>query len=206
MSLQSEALQTIPARQGKAVRIAKDQQIRVINTHGAQVLDTWAVSAADTREYMSMEHTRSINSRWAIQTGLVFVSTRRRPMLTVIADTTPGAHDTLLCACSIEIYRELGVTGYHDNCEDNLHAALRDAGLTLPVTPAPLNLFMNIPIDADGSIRREPPSSRPGDAITFRAEMDLWMIFSACPQDITIINGAERKPTDAHFSRSAIPA
>ena len=43
----------------------------------------------------------------------------------------------------------LGVQGYHDNCRDNLHAALADLGIAIPATPPSLNLFMNIPWTAD---------------------------------------------------------
>ena len=49
---------TVPARQGKAVRLSKGQSIKIINTHGHQVCDTWAFSSYDPTEFMSMEHTR----------------------------------------------------------------------------------------------------------------------------------------------------
>ena len=96
-----------------------------MNTHGSQVLDTWAFNAANPTEYMSMDHTRSVNSRWAVAVGLTFVSTRRRPMLTLIEDTTPGAHDTLLCACNAEIYHELGVAGHHADQQPDAQADRR---------------------------------------------------------------------------------
>jgi hypothetical protein len=188
------------ARRGTAIKVTQGQSLKVINTHGSQVLDTWAFNAADVSEYMSMDHTRSVNSRWAVAVGIVFVSTRRRPMLTLVEDSTPGAHDTLLCACNAEIYQELGVEGHHDNCEENLYAALAAVGLKPPCSPAPLNLFMNVPINLDGTVTRLPPSSRAADHLTFRAEMDLIVVFSACPQDITPINGLMRKPTDAHYA------
>ena len=50
---------TISARKGKAAFVEKGQRIRVINTHGEQVVDTWAFNRADLREFMSMEHTRA---------------------------------------------------------------------------------------------------------------------------------------------------
>lgn len=55
----SAKLMKIPARQGKAVRLEKGQFVRVVNTHGSQVVDTWAFKADDFNELMSMEHTRS---------------------------------------------------------------------------------------------------------------------------------------------------
>lgn len=189
----------IPARQARAVKLLAGQHIDVVNTHGTQVLDTWSFALPDTSEHLSMEHTRSINSRWRATVGMTLVTSRRRAMLTITGDTSPGVHDTLLCACSKEIYRELGCEGYHDNCEDNLHAALRAVGLLFPATPAPLNLFMNVTPSVDGSVVRAAPASRPGDTVTLRAEMDQWVVFSACPQDITPINGEDRLPRDAHY-------
>jgi uncharacterized protein YcgI (DUF1989 family) len=197
--MQSGERQTIPARQGHAVRLTPGDQVAIVNTHGTQVLDTWAFAVDEPAEYMSMEHTRSVNSRWSPTIGTVFVSTRRRKMLTLVEDTSPGVHDMLLCACSPEIYRELGCTGWHASCEENLKAALAAAGVVPPCVPAPLNLFMNVPIQCSGTLDRAPPTSRPGDQVVLRAEMALWLVLSACPQDITPINGAQRTPTDAHI-------
>jgi hypothetical protein len=191
---------TIPARRGVAVPMLAGQKIRVVNTHGSQVLDTWAVARPGAAEWLSMEHTRSRNTRWDVRPGLVFVTNRRRPMLVLEQDTVPGhAHDGLICACNREVYRELGCEGVHDNCEDNFFAAMAVVEAPIRHLPAPLNLFMNFPIAPDGSFSRVPPASRPGDYVVLRAEMDLWMVFSACPQDMTVVNGAARRPTDAHY-------
>ncbi len=195
----SDDLRPIPARHGIAVELVRGQRIKVINTHGQQVLDTWAFRADNMAEYLSMEHTRSVNSRIYPRPGDVLVSTRRRPMLTLVEDRSPGDHDTLLCACSAEIYRELGVVGPHRNCEDNLHEALAALGLVALCTPGPLNLFMNTPAVADGRIDRRPPTAAAGDHVVLRAEMDLVLVFSACPQDVTVINGENRPPRGAHF-------
>jgi uncharacterized protein YcgI (DUF1989 family) len=197
--MQSGEQQTIPARQGHAVHLAPGDQVAIVNTHGTQVLDTWAFAVDEPAEHMSMEHTRSVNSRWSPTLGTVFVSTRRRKMLTLVADTSPGVHDMLLCACSPEVYRELGCTGWHASCEENLKTALETVGIVPPSVPAPLNLFMNVPIQCSGTLDRAPPTSRPGDRVVLRAEMALWLVLSACPQDITPINGAQRTPTDAHI-------
>lgn len=136
---------TIPARRGKAAYVASGQVIRVINTHGEQVVDTWAFNRNDVNEFMSMEHTRSWLRRMIPLVGDSLVTNRRRPILTVLQDTSGGIHDTLLAACDRYRYEQLGCTEYHDNCTDNLTQALAELGLTPPDTPSPLNLFMNIP-------------------------------------------------------------
>ena len=57
----------------------------------------------------------------------------------------------------------------------------------------------NIPVRADNAIDFLPPVSTPGSYVTLRAEMDCIIAFSACPQDMIPINGAEMKPVEAHF-------
>ena len=49
----------IPARHGKAAFVAAGQIVTVINTHGEQVVDTWAFNRADLGEFMSNQHTRA---------------------------------------------------------------------------------------------------------------------------------------------------
>jgi uncharacterized protein YcgI (DUF1989 family) len=193
-------LDVVPARHGRAIRLSRGQTIKIVSVHGTQVLDLWAFRADDLTECMSMEHTRSKNSKITLSIGDSYVSDRRRPMLTVLEDTSPGIHDTLLCACNSYIYEEAGCREYHRNCSDNLHEALAEIGLKFPFTPGPLNVFMNIPVNADRGISRLPPSTRPGDYLKLKAEMDLIVVISACPQDISVINGADRTPRDVHFA------
>lgn len=189
----------IPARRGKAARVRQGQSVRVINTHGNQVVDTWAFNASDLSECMSMEATRVITTKMCLDAGDQYWSNNRRPMLTVLEDTSPGRHDTLMAACDRHRYAMLGCTDYHDNCTDNLAAALDAMGLAGPKTPAPLNLFMNIPWTLSGALSYEPPLSKPGDHVVLRAEMDLVVAFSACPQDMLPVNGETMQTVEAHF-------
>ena len=102
----------IPARKGKASRLDSGQLVKVINTHGQQVVDTWAFNAADPTEFMSMEHTRTALARVMVATGDALVTNRRRPILTIVEDTSPGIHDTLLAACDRYRYEQLGCIGF----------------------------------------------------------------------------------------------
>ena len=189
----------IPARKGKASRLDSGQLVKVINTHGQQVVDTWAFNAADPFEFMSMEHTRTALARVMVASGDVLVTNRRRPILTIVEDTSPGIHDTLLAACDRYRYEQLGCIGFHDNCTDNLAAALDELNVTTARTPSPLNLFMNIPVESGGRLSFQPPVSGPGDYVLLRAEMNCLVAFSACPQDMVPINGEDCVPTEAHF-------
>jgi hypothetical protein len=193
-------LVAIPARRGMAARVSAGQLIRVVNTHGTQVVDTWAFDLADPAEWMSMEASRAWFMRLAPSIGDTFVTNRRRRILTLVEDTSGCVHDTLIAPCDAERYGLLGVRGYHDNCRDNLHAALRALGIAIPATPPSLNLFMNIPWTADGRLAWGEPVARPGSYALFRAEIDLAIAFSACPQDILPINGRTGRTTEAHFA------
>ncbi len=195
---QKDRRYAIPARQGLALRLAAGERLRVINTHGTQVVDFWAFSAEDPGEFMSMEHLRAHIGSIFPRAPAEIVSNRRRPILLFVEDTSPGVHDTLIAACDVHRFRGLGVEGYHDNCTDNLVMALAAIGIAAHEIPSPFNLFMNIPVATDGAIAWEPPASRPGDAVTFEATMDVVVAFSACPQDIIPINGAACTPVEAH--------
>lgn len=190
-------LVTIPARRGKAARLAKGQSIRIVNTHGNQVVDTWAFNAADLHEFMSMEHARAYIDRIRPKVGDPIASNRRRPILTLTEDTSPGVHDTLIAACDTWRYKNLGCKEYHSNCTDNLREAMAELGLVPPECPSPLNLWMNIPVVDNDGIQWLPPVSRPGDYVVLRAEIDCIVAMSACPQDMIPINGFN--PVEAHF-------
>jgi uncharacterized protein YcgI (DUF1989 family) len=189
----------IPAGKGKGARLREAQRIKVINSKGQQVVDTWAFNADDMREFMSMEHSRVAIGHILPAVGDTLVTNRRRPIITLVEDTSGGIHDTLFAACDRWRYEILGCTGYHDNCTDNLAAALAALGVAPPETPAPLNLFMNIPVIDGNRVEIRPPVSTPGSYVTLRAEMDCIVAFSACPQDMVPVNGAAMRPTEAHF-------
>jgi uncharacterized protein YcgI (DUF1989 family) len=190
----------IPARKGKAAFVRAGQRIKVINTFGQQVVDTWAFNRADLAEFMSNEHTRSHITKVIPGVGDAMRTNRRRPILTFVEDTSGGIHDILMAACDRYRYELMGCQEYHDNCTDNLAAGLAELGVEPPETPSPLNLFMNIPVHRDGALSFDPPVSTPGSYVTLRAEMDLVIAFSACPQDLLPINGVDGKPTAAHFA------
>jgi uncharacterized protein YcgI (DUF1989 family) len=192
----------VPARHGKAVRLASGQAVKVINTHGTQVVDCWAWNAYDLNEHMSMEASRVWTQRLNPRVGDTFITVLRQPILTVVEDTSPGVHDTIMAACCRHRYTLLGVREYHRNCRDNMFEAMQALGVTVPAPIlASFNIFMNIAVQPDGiSLDTRPTVTKAGDFITLRAEMDCYVAFSACPQDIVQIQGAgENVPRDVEL-------
>ncbi len=193
------ATQTIPAKSGHAVAIRAGEAVKLINTHGSQVVDTWAFCTDDSTEYLSMEQTRRMLFKLWPQKGDTLYSNRRNAMLVMEEDTSPGVHDTLFACCDSWVYDNYGCPPGHANCRDNFIAALAVLGITPPVAPNPLNLWMNIPIRENMFLAIEPPVSRSGDYVILRALVPVVLIFSACPMDVTPINGEDCEPTEVHF-------
>jgi uncharacterized protein YcgI (DUF1989 family) len=179
----------VPAREGRAVRVAAGQRFRVIDVEGGQVADTWAFVADDPGEFHSAQHTRVHVGRLFPRPGEQFVTNARRPLLLLEEDATPGIHDMLCAACDPARYAGLGVDGWHASCQENLQTALRAIGVEPPrFAPQPINLFMNTPAQADTTIAWLPAPTKAGDYVQLRAELDLVLAVSSCPQDIVRIN------------------
>ena len=184
------ASSVLPARQGTAVVLAAGERLEIINREGGQVVDWWALAHPrdGEDEYASMEHTRAALRRLVPRVGDAIYSTRRRPLLTLVADSSPGVHDTLIAACDPERYRLLGGAPDHPSCAQNFAAAIAEHGRSLPRAPAPLNLFMAIPWSQEGELAFEPSPAQAGDSVTFQAEIDVLVVVSACPMDLNPIN------------------
>ena len=185
---------TLPAKQGRAIKLVAGEKLKVTNVYGTQVGDLWAFAASNLNEHLSMTHVRADLRKLAPVEGDQLVSNKRRALLTIEQDTSPGIHDTLIAACDVERYQLLGVEGYHDNCTHNLHMAMGALGLELGFTPAPLNLWMNIPANAGGELNWLPTVSKAGDYMVFSAQQDCVVVISVCPQDMVPINGEDCIP------------
>ena len=183
----------VPARSGKAVKLQAGWSVKLINTLGSQVVDTWAFNANDLAEHMSMEHTRVMIGRLNPRKGDQLYSSRRRPLLKMTDDTSPGVHDTLRAACDPVRYKLLGHEN-HASCRENLKAALLELGLEAPHSPCPLNMFENCPVGEGGKLVVVPPPVQAGQYVVLRAEVDTIVVFSACPMDIFPTNGPDCTP------------
>jgi uncharacterized protein YcgI (DUF1989 family) len=181
----------VPAREGRAFAVEAGQTITVIDVEGQQVADLFCFCADDHGEYLSAEHTRVALGRLFPLIGQQFETNRRRPILTLVADNSPGVHDMLCAACTPERYRLLGADGWHASCEENLRNAMAALGYSEVEIPQPVNLFECNPIGSDGSLGIEPAPSKAGDSITLRAELDCIICVTACPQDLTPLCGGE---------------
>lgn len=197
--MRQSSVSTLAARSGVALRLAQGERLRIINTHGTQVVDFWAFVPDGPAEQLSMSHSRNAWYRLSPRAGDPLLTDRRNTMLTLVEDRSPGIHDTLIPCCDATRYAQLGHPG-HASCAENFAAAISALGVAGPeLPPAPLNLFMNVPMRANGTLGVAPPEAKPGDSVTLRAEMDCIAVLSACPHDIFPVNGADCTPRDVQY-------
>ena len=184
---------TIPPRSGAGFTLDRGQTLTVIDPEGRQVSDLLAFNRNDIREAISSGRTLDYASRLYLTTGDPLYSNRSNIMLNIVSDDV-GRHDFLLTPCSKETFAIIyGDTDPHRGCFGNLAEALAPWGVQPDMIPVAFNCFMNVPIDGvTGTFTVEPPLSKAGDTIVFRAEMDLIIGMTAC--SALQSNGGSFKP------------
>jgi uncharacterized protein YcgI (DUF1989 family) len=181
----------VGAATGVGLRLARGQQLRIIDIEGGQTGDLVAFSQ-DGSERISNGRSFDYNGKIYLSTGDVLWSDRSSPMLTIVEDDV-GRHDFLYASCSLEMYRiQYGVTD-HANCHSNLVAALRELGIAPDSLPIAFNFFMNVEVGPDGRLKILEPKCRAGSSMVLRADMDLAVALSACPAS-TCNGGAPPRP------------
>jgi uncharacterized protein YcgI (DUF1989 family) len=183
----------VAAQSGHAVRVARGELVKVVDVDGHQVGDMWAIDAADPGLWLSAGHTRDRCERLFPAVGGQFRDQHGEPILQLVADTSPGLHDMLFPPCDRWLYESRGLPG-HPNCRDNFLAAVASAGISPPVVPAPVNLFQNSGPQPDGRLLVGTAASRPGDAISLRAERDVIFVLTACSVDYPPLNNGRCGP------------
>ena len=190
---------TIPPRSGTAFRLEAGDVLTVTDVEGIQVADLLAYNAEDVREAVSNGRTFDYAETIQLTTGHTLYSNRSNKMLTIVEDTV-GRHDFLLTPCSEATFRHFYPDQpVHRGCFGNLAEALAPYGVEPDMIPCAFNLFMNVPVSSDGTIRVDPPLSKAGDYIRMKAEMPLIIGLTACSAYAS--NGGSFKPINYAIQR-----
>ena len=178
-----------------AFELAAGQVLRIVDLEGQQVADLIAFRRDDHADKLSVHNTLLLNGTIYVTTGHALVSTHCTTLMTIVADTV-GVHDLIAGSCSEHTNAvRYGVRGT-PSCRRNFELALEPYGIPLREIPYSFNVFMNVPVTSEGTAIVEPVST-PGDFIDLRAETDLLVAISNCPQ--------ERNPCNA-FKPTAMKA
>lgn len=174
----------VPAREGRAVHVAKGARIRVTTPKGRQAADFFAFNAGNIREWLSPPHSWVTTFSVKPRTGDVLISRFRRPMVKLVDDGAAGCHDMMIAACDQFRYEFFGHKGPHASCAENLQTAMRRLGHEIDVVPQPVNFFTHTRIEADGRLVSPPNPVAPGAYVELEALMDLICVVSSCPFDL----------------------
>ncbi|MCW5664758.1 MAG: urea carboxylase-associated family protein [Piscinibacter sp.] len=174
-----------PAGEPWFTAIAQGQTLRIVDLEGNQAVDIIFYARHDLAEHYDASATMLRQGGIYLTTDSVLMSNLGRPLLTIVADTC-GRHDTLGGACAAEsnTVRYALQKKFMHSCRDNYVLALQqaDVGLGKRDLVPNINFFMNVPVTPEGQLTFADGVSAPGKYVELRAETDLWMLVSNCPQ------------------------
>lgn len=182
----------IEPRSGTAFELSAGQTLTVVDVEGGQVSDLLAYARTDPREVISNGRTFDYEETIRLTTGNRLWSNRSNIMMEIVEDSA-GTHDFLLTPCSEDTFRHFYPDKpVHRGCFGNLASALATYGIGEDAIPTAFNLFMHVPVAADGSLQVLPPETQAGSFIKLKATMDLIIGLTACSAYDS--NGGSFKP------------
>jgi uncharacterized protein len=187
--------ETVEARAPWSHVVLAGQSLRIVDLEGNQAVDFLLYTAHDPVERYSAADTMTAQGNVYLTTGSVLRSNEGNAMMTLTASTVER-HDTVGGACSRESnsLRYGHHTNHQHACVDNfLHEHVRRDMGKRDMVPN-INFFMNVPVEPDGSLGIVDGISAPGLYVELRAEMDVIVVVSNCPQINNPCNGFAPSP------------
>ena len=187
--------------------VRADQMLQIIDLHGNQAVDTLLYGVTgdvvDHALRYSGQVTVAGQRNIFLRTGSVLRAADGTPLMTIVADDV-GNHDTIAGACSKEsnTLRYGHHTVHQHACAENFLAEGAKWGLGKRDIVPNINFFMNVPIEADGTLGIVDGLSAPGKSLTLRAERDTMVLVSNCPQINNPCNGFDPTPVRMVISAS----
>ena len=187
--------ETVPARAPWMHSVKAGQVLRIIDLEGNQAVDFLIYAAGDDAERYSAQDSIAAQRNIFLRTGSALLSNEGRSMMTIV-DTAVDYHDTIggACSCESNTLRYGHHTKAQHSCVDNFLDANVRAGRNKRDMVSNINFFMNVPVEADGTLGIVDGISAPGLTVDLRAEMDVTVVVSNCPQINNPCNGFNPTP------------
>jgi urea carboxylase-associated protein 1 len=195
--------ETVAARNPWTRVIAAGDTLTMVDVGGNQAVDFLVYDAHDTELRYSAPDTLQGQDTVYLTNGSVLRDAEHGPLMTVVADTC-GRHDTLGGACSKEsnTLRYGHHTRAQHACVENFLLGGSRHGLGKRDLVSNINWFMNVPVDPDGALGIVDGISAPGLAVSVRAERDVLVLISNCPQINNPCNGFDPTPVRVIVTRA----
>ncbi|WP_284752610.1 urea amidolyase associated protein UAAP2 [Arthrobacter sp. efr-133-R2A-120] len=185
----------VEARGPWSAVVAAGDVLTIVDLEGNQAVDCLLYSATDVAIRYSAAVTIAAQQSIILTTGSVLRSDDGDALMTVEADEV-GVHDTIGGACSQEsnTLRYGQHTHEQHACVENFLIEGSKWGLGKPDVVSNINWFMNVPVDPDGALGIVDGLSAPGKRVALRAETDVLVLVSNCPQINNPCNGFNPTP------------
>ena len=173
----------VPARAPWSAVVKQGQVLTIVDVGGNQSGDCLLYNARDTAERYSVPDTVVGGGNLYVRAGTVLRSCLGNPLATVVANEI-DRQDTIGGACGKESnsLRYGHHTTAQHGCRENFLAEAAKYGMGARDIVSNLNWFMNVPVEADGALGIVDGISGPGKRVAIRAEMDILVLVSNCPQ------------------------
>jgi urea carboxylase-associated protein 1 len=185
----------VPAGDGFVITVRRGGTLRIVDLEGNQAADTLLYDAHDLdNRYSAVDTVREQGSAY-LTTGSALLSVDLDVLATITSDTV-GRHDTLGGACS----QESNVVRYGEHvrhqhaCRETFLRWGAEVGIGARQLTANINFFMNVPLTSDGGLTFADGLSSPGAHVELRAERDVIVLISNCPQLNNPCNGWNPTP------------
>jgi len=183
----------IPAKEYSAFTMPRGQVLRFVDVEGQQVPDLVCFNEKDLTEHLNLGNSLLLNKRREFRKGDGLHSVTCNLMMTIVGYSN-GESYSYGPMCSEEVNRlRYGVPGTR-NCRDNFAKALEPWGFGYRQIPNAFVPFMRVVVEPDGTMEIKEPTSQPGDYYDLRAEMDLLVGVSNCPQERNPCNAFKPTP------------
>lgn len=157
-------------------RIAKGQLLSIQDLEGGQPAALSAVAENNMELVLSPHHTRVFSNSFMLRLGMRLVSNRRQPMM-VLGVSPPHLRHDLLCPVTEAAVN--GQIGGADRFREKVRQGFRAAGAEPRKIADPINLFLGIDVNLDGSLTPRGATSKPKDRVVFRVVMDMVVAVAA---------------------------
>ena len=185
--------QTVPARQPWSAVIRQGQILKITDLEGQQAVDFLCYDAADPADRYSASNTIKVQGNIYIGEGSVLYSDSGKPLMTVIDDTI-GQHDTIYGCCSNPNNLLRYGVSTTESCYSNFESELARHGLGIEAIVPNINWFMSVPVLPDGAAGVAHSALKPESHVSLRAECDVLVVLSNCPQMHNPCNGYSPSP------------
>lgn len=169
---------TVPAGSVGSVLVKRGQLLRITALEDGLVASLFGFSEQDPSVHLSVHHTRVFSNSYVLGAGMRLVNNRRRPVM-VLGKDSVGKHDLLMPASTTAYLAAHGYAG-QTGCVEALQGELQRLGRQQPKLPDPINLFMHVQLDQQGTLTPQANTVKAGDAVTCRVVLDTLFVVSTC--------------------------